>query len=333
MKNNNTFKPAWWLKNKHLQTIYARYMGRRRKIETRKEIFELPDGDFLDCRWVGGEAGPIVMILHGLEGSVESHYAKGMLMAAEERGWRAVLVHFRSCGEEINRLPRGYHSGDTNDLQEFVKYLQFKEPNTPIIGVGYSMGGNVLLKWLGESQHNNPLVSAVAVSVPFELHKAAEKIGRGLGGRLYERYFLKPMKNKILKKMDMHPPESISVDEKILKKIRTVVEFDEHITAPQHGFESAMDYYIKSSSRYYLEHIQVPTLIIHAKDDPFMTEDLIPNYDEISPLVRMEVYDKGGHVGFVSGWNPLRPQYWLEKRIPTFIEEQLHALRRPWRVA
>jgi len=186
MKNNNTFKPAWWLKNKHLQTIYARYMGRRRVIESRKEIFELPDGDFLDCRWVGGDAGPIVLSLHGLEGSVESHYAKGMLMAAQDHGWRAVLVHFRSCGGEINRLARGYHSGDTNDLNEYVKYLQFKEPNTPIIGVGYSMGGNVLLKWLGETAHSNPLVSAIAVSVPFELHKAAEKIGSGVGGRFYQ---------------------------------------------------------------------------------------------------------------------------------------------------
>lgn len=333
MNNKNTFKPAWWLKNKHLQTIFARYAGRRRSIESRKEIFELPDGDFLDCRWVGGETGPIVLILHGLEGSVESHYAKGMLMAAADNGWRGVLVHFRSCGGELNRLPRGYHSGDTADLNEFVQYLQNKEPNTPIIGVGYSMGGNVLLKWLGEMGGKNPLIAAIAVSVPFELQVAAAHIGRGFSGRFYERYFLKPMKQKMATKMSMHPPELFRLDEHTLRSIRSVVDFDEHITAPMHGFKNATEYYIKSSSRYYLEHIQVPTLIIHAKDDPFMTEALIPAHDEISPMVQMEIFDKGGHVGFVTGWNPLRPQYWLEKRIPGFIKEQLAALRHPFEVA
>jgi predicted alpha/beta-fold hydrolase len=333
MKNNNAFRPAWWLRNKHLQTVFARYAGRRRNIETRKEIFELPDGDFLDCRWAGGQVGPIVVILHGLEGSVESHYAKGIMMAAMQQGWRAVLLHFRSCGDELNRLPRGYHSGDTADLQEFMQYLHHKEPNTPIMAVGYSMGGNVLLKWLGESGANNPLIAAIAVSVPFELHIAAENIGKGFCGRLYQNYFLKPLKEKISIKMELHPAELFAIGRNDLPTIRSIKDFDEVITAPMHGFKNAMDYYAQCSSRYFLEKIQVPTLIIHSKDDPFMTEALIPNHDEISPMVRLEVYDKGGHVGFVSGWNPLRPQYWLEKRIPQFIQEQLVALRRPFRVA
>jgi predicted alpha/beta-fold hydrolase len=333
MNKNNSFKPAWWLKNNHLQTIFARIIGRCREVDARKEIFELPDGDFLDCRWVGGDTGPIVVLLHGLEGNIESHYAKGMLSAALENGWRAVLVHFRSCGDELNRLARGYHSGDTKDLQDFMTYLQIKEPNTPLIAVGYSMGGNVLLKWLGESKHHNPLVAAVAVSVPFELHKAAESIGRGATGRFYENYFLKPMKEKIMMKMARHPGALDGFDENRLATIRSVKEFDDYITAPMHGFKDAMDYYFKSSSRYFLEKIQVPTLIIHAKDDPFMTEDIIPEYDEVSSVVRMEVYDRGGHVGFVSGANPFRPHYWLEERIPAFIHEQLMALRRPWRVA
>lgn len=333
MENNNSFKPAWWLKNKHLQTIFARVLGRRRDILTRKEIFELSDGDFLDCRWVGGEVGPILIILHGLEGSVESHYAKGMLIAAAEQGWRAVLVHFRSCGEDMNRLARGYHSGDTRDLQEFVKSLQSKEPNTPLMAVGYSMGGNVLLKWLGESGVNNPLVAAVAVSVPFELHKAADCIGSSVSGRFYENYFLKPMKEKFLRKFEMHPQEFNHVELSKVMEIRSVKEFDEYITAPMHGFKDALDYYSQCSSRYFLQKIRIPTLIIHAKDDPFMSEDLIPTYDEISSMVSMELYDRGGHVGFISGWNPFRPQYWLEERIPDFMKEKLVALKRPWRVA
>lgn len=333
MNKKSSFKAAWWLRNNHLQTIFARYAGRRREIETRKEIFELPDGDFLDCRWVGGQYGPIVLILHGLEGGVESHYAKGMLRAAAENGWRGVLVHFRSCGPEINRLARGYHSGDTADLQEFVSYLQNKEPNTPIIGVGYSMGGNVLLKWMGESGQRNPLVAGIAVSVPFELKIAAEAINQGFSGRMYQNYFLKPMKAKITQKKHLHAAEMFNIDIQKLDSIRSVREFDEFITAPLHGFKNAEDYYLKSSSRFYLQKIEVPTLVIHSKDDPFMTEALIPSFEEISPMIRLEVYDKGGHVGFVSGWNPLRPQYWLEERIPAFIHEQLLALRRPWRVA
>jgi predicted alpha/beta-fold hydrolase len=141
------------------------------------------------------------------------------------------------------------------------------------------------------------------------------------------------MKEKIERKVQMHPHELHYVELSKLESIRSVKEFDEYITAPMYGFKDVMDYYSKSSSRYFLEKIQVPTLIIHAKDDPFMTEDLIPSIDEISPLVSMEVYDRGGHVGFVSGWNPLRPQYWLEQRIPNFMKDQLVAMRRPWRVA
>lgn len=329
MNKDNPFKPAWWLKNQHLQTIFARYMGRKRDIFTRKEVFELPDGDFLDIRWSGGDAGPIVMILHGLEGSVQSHYVKGMVNAATALGWRAAVMHFRSCGESVNRLARGYHSGDTADLAEFVKYLQAKEPNTPILAVGYSMGANVLLKWLGETGVTNPLIAAVAVSVPFELHKAAQEMQRWPKS-LYQEYFLKPLREKILLKARLH---NLSVDEQTVKSFRSIKEYDDHITAPLHGFDDALDYYLKSSSRYYLKNIQVPTLIIQAKDDPFMTEDMIPRHDELSPQVHLEVYDRGGHVGFVSGRNPFKPEYWLESRIPKFMVEQLHALKRPWRVA
>lgn len=323
------FKPAWWLRNPHLQTIYAKFAGSKREVYTRKEIFELSDGDFLDCRWTGGTVGPIVIILHGLEGSVESHYAIGMLQAAQQQGWRAVVVHFRSCGDTLNRLPKGYHSGDTSDLQEFVTHLKAREPHTPLMAIGYSMGGNVLLKWLGEVGDDCPLMSAVAVSVPFELHVASHRIRQGLSSR-YQEYFLKPLRDKLLMKIQEH---HLAIDPNAVRAVQSIFDFDENFTAPLHGFKDAMDYYVKCSSRYYMHSIKVPTLVIHAKDDPFMSEALIPSHDEVSPYVKLEIYDRGGHVGFVSGWNPFNPQYWLEKRIPAYFDEQLRFCRKPWRIA
>lgn len=323
------FKPAWWLRNPHLQTIYAKFAGGKREVYTRKEIFELSDGDFLDCRWAGGDVGPIVIILHGLEGSVESHYAKGMLQAAQQRGWRAVVVHFRSCGENLNRLPRGYHSGDTSDVQEFITALKAKEPHTPMMAIGYSMGGNVLLKWLGETRGTSPLMAAVAVSVPFELHVASDRIRKGISSQ-YQKYFLKPLREKLLCKIAQH---QLQIDPSSVMAVQSIYDFDDSFTAPLHGFKSAMDYYLQSSSRYFMNSIQVPTLVIHAKDDPFMSPALIPSRDEVSPYVKLEIYEQGGHVGFVSGWNPFNPQYWLEQRIPAYFEEQLHLSRKPWRIA
>lgn len=329
MHHDHRFKPAWWLRNPHLQTIFARYVGRNRRVHSFQEIVELPDGDFIDCRWVGSDVGPIVIILHGLEGSVESHYVKGMMSAALQMGWRAVLVHFRSCGGTLNRLPRAYHSGDTGDLHEFVQRLKEREPNTPLMAVGYSLGGNVLLKWLGETGKDNPLVAACAVSVPFDLDRSTRKMAKGmLWG--YQQYFLTPLKKKIMAKAAHH---DFPFDIATVKSIVSIREYDEHVTAPLHGFKDAMDYYRKTSARIFMPHIEVSTLLIQSTDDPFMFPDVIPGQHEVSPHVRMEVYDKGGHVGFVSGWNPLRPQYWLEKRIPFFFEEQLQALKKPWRVA
>ncbi len=329
MLGRKPFKPAWWLRNPHLQTVYARYLGRRRSIKTRKEIFDLADGDFLDLRWAGGDVGPIILILHGLEGSVESHYAKGMLRAAAKQGWRGVLAHFRTCGEDPSRLPRAYHSGDTQDFAELVRSLKASEPNTPIIAVGYSMGASVLLKWLGETADENLLDAAVAVSVPFELEKVTENIGSVLSGK-YEQYFLKPLKRKIIDIVKRHDLP-FSLEE--VFALKTLREYDDLITAPLHGFDSAQDYYDQCSSRHNLNKISVPTLIIHSKDDPFMTHDIVPTMDEVSLNVDLEIYDRGGHVGFVSGWNPLRPKYWLEHRIPHFINLQLQDLKRPFRVA
>jgi predicted alpha/beta-fold hydrolase len=321
LMNDNPFKPAWWLPNSHLQTIWPVICRSGVKdLAIKRERFELPDGDFIDMDWVGKDKkGPLVLVMHGFEGSIESHYAKGILRKIEEAGWRGVFIHFRGCSGEPNRLPRGYHSGETHDIDFMVKVLLEREENTDFAAIGYSLGGNVLLKWLGETGEQNPLKAAIAISVPFELHKAAERIQRGFS-RLYQWYFMKCIRERLQNKFKYVPAP---IDPAIVLELHTMRDFDDKYTAPLHGFAGAEEYYSHASSRQYLRSIQVPTLILHAKDDPFMTEDVIPTEDEISSKVTLEVTETGGHVGFVTGKYPWRPCYWLEERVPAFLKEFL----------
>ncbi|EKD70207.1 MAG: hypothetical protein ACD_46C00601G0004 [uncultured bacterium] len=315
----NEFKPAWWLRNSHLQTLWPAVLRKPIKnLPIERERFELYDGDFVDLDWVGKDkTGPLVLILHGFEGSIESHYAKGMIQALDHNGWRSAFVHFRGCSGEPNRLPRSYHSGETNDIANVAAILHEREPDTKMAAIGYSLGGNILLKWLGETRKQNPLCAAIAISVPFELHKAACRIQKGFS-RFYQWYFLKCLRERLLHKFQ-HVPSPINPE--IITEVQTIMDFDEHYTAPLHGFSGVDDYYSRSSSRQYLRYIEVPTLLLHAKDDPFMTEDVIPNIDELSPTIKLEVSETGGHVGFVGGRYPWRPEYWLEKRVPDFIRD------------
>jgi len=191
MNANTSFKSAWWLNNPHLQTLWPALLRQPIKnLMLTRERFELPDGDFVDLEWSGEGEKPLVLILHGLEGSIESHYAKGMILALNQQGWRAVFMHFRSCSGEPNRLPRSYHSGDTGDLDVIVRALRAREPRVPLAAIGFSLGGNVLLKWLGETGENNPLVAATAISVPFELHKTITRINQGFS-RIYQKHLLR----------------------------------------------------------------------------------------------------------------------------------------------
>lgn len=317
------FKPAWWLPNSHLQTLWPAVIRKRvlkPEVSFERERFELPDGDFLDLDWVNKDAsGPIILVLHGFEGSVNSPYAKGMLNTIYKHGWRGCVMHFRGCSGEHNRLPRTYHSGDTNDLACLMNELVHREPETEFAAIGYSLGGNVLLKWLGETGKYNPLKAVIAVSVPFDLYRACKRIERGFS-RLYQWYFLRCLRRKLSSKFDVVTPP---VDPDFLGEVKSLREFDNQFTAPLYGFRDAEDYYMTTSSRQYLRFIQVPTLLIQAKDDPFMTEDVIPTEDELSPYVKLEVTDKGGHVGFVTGKYPWKPVYWLEERTPEFFREYL----------
>jgi len=310
------FKPAWWLTNPHLQTLWPVFCRRRIKsLAPKRERVELTDGDFVDLDWVGEGAGPIVVILHGLEGSIQSSYVQGMLHAVVKQGWRGVCMHFRSCSGEPNRLSRVYHSGETGDIAEVVHHLKQREPETPLTAIGFSLGGNVLLKWLGETGQKNPLTAAIAVSVPFELTKAANKMNHGFS-RLYQWRLLNSLCKKIKWKFQHQPAP---FDMSILSTFNTLRDFDNHITAPLHGFLDEEDYYTQSSSRPYLQHIKIPTLLLQSKDDPLVGDNGLPEQNELSASVQLELSEKGGHVGFITGYSPLKPIYWLDQRAPLFF--------------
>lgn len=321
------FKPAWWLRNCHLQTILAKYLAPKRTLPLTAERFSLADGDELMLNWTVAPSQimadqPIVMILHGLEGNFRSHYVRGLMHSLQQQGWAAVLMHFRGCHGETNKLARAYHSGDTVDFHAVLSALQQRFPNQPFAAVGFSLGGNVLMKYCGEQAEHNPLRAAVAVSAPLMLAASAERINQGFS-RIYQRYLLGRLKRTIRQKIAQLPhfPQSISSHQ--LNRIRSIRQFDEMLTAPLHGFINAEDYYRQASAKPYLAAIRRPCLLIHAKDDPFLASNVIPTPAELSPWVRLLLSEQGGHVGFIGGGTPWQPHYWLDQVIPKFLTPYL----------
>lgn len=315
---SESFHPAWWCPGPHLQTLWATLVRRRPRTALTAERLELPDGDFLDLHWTPDVGGPIVIVLHGLEGCSRSPYACGLLAALSRLGLRAVVMHFRGCSGEPNRLARSYHSGDTGDLAHLIEVLRAREPHTALAAVGYSLGGNVLLKWLGETGART-LAVAVAVSVPFELAQAAARVDRGFS-RVYQWKLLRSMRARVRDKLARMPLPIQTTD---LNALRSFRAFDDAVTAPLHGFRDADHYYAVASSRQYLRSIAIPTLILHARDDPFMHEGIIPTRAEVADCVELEIHARGGHVGFIAGRSPFAARYWLEERIPRFLLARL----------
>jgi predicted alpha/beta-fold hydrolase len=228
-------------------------------------------------------------------------------------------MHFRGCGARLNRLPRSYHSGDTGDIGFLLRTLAEREPGTPLAAVGFSLGGNALLKYLGEGDTPSGLCAAAAVSVPFMLAEGAWRLERGFS-RIYQRHLIRRLHDKVRRKF---ASGGCPVPLDGLSRLDTFRRFDDAITAPLHGFCDVDDYYARSSSRQYLRHIRVPTLILHAEDDPFLTARAIPGAEELAPGVVLELSRRGGHVGFVGGRWPWRARYWLEERIPEFLDAHL----------
>jgi uncharacterized protein len=320
------FRPAWWLRGPHGQTVWRRLFERGPDPPYRRERFETSDGDFLDLDWwdSGNPPGdrPLVIVLHGLEGSSRSNYILGLLRETARRGWDGVAVNFRSCSGELNRRPRFYHSGETGDLDEVVASLLHRRSDGPIGLVGYSLGGNVLLKWLGEREGgiSDSVRAAVAVSVPFDLAAAAHRIDHGLH-RIYGQVFLRTLKQKALGKIQMFPG---LLDPKEVARIRSFSHFDDRVTAPLHGFANGRDYWTRASATPWLGGIQRPTLLISACDDPFLPARCLPR-DAVarSSWVSAEFTPRGGHVGFVEGRGPGSVSYWVDSRVMTFLDSFL----------
>ena len=320
------FKTTFTLQNRHLQTLYAPLFRKQPIPKVEEERFNLSDGDFVDCYWYKHKPidhRPIVTLFHGLAGSFSSPYIQGVMRSLDKRGFASVLMHFRGCSGKENLLPRAYHSGDTADARAWIKHLNNNYPNASLHAVGYSIGGNMLLKFLGEDAENSLLKSAVSVSAPMDLDITAKAINRGFS-KLYQAHLLKSLKLTLIDKyakFDMETLINISTED--VKNIKTIEEFDEKYTAPINGFLSAKDYYTKCSAKQFLKNIKIPTLIIHALDDPFMTKEILPTQDdEVSKSVKIELSKHGGHVGFVGG-KCSNPSYWLEKRIADYFSQKM----------
>lgn len=314
------YHAPWWLPNAHLQTLYAYFFARKPRVIYRRERIELADGDFLDLDWIDGDnKQPLVVMFHGLEGSSNGHYARALMHALARHGWRGVVANFRGCSGEPNRLARAYHSGDSAEIHMVLTLLRARFPDTPLYAAGVSLGANALLKWLGESGNTacNIIDGAAALSPPFDLSQAAARLDRGFNRRTYTYNFLRTLRRKALDKIASH---RLPLPALTLKRARTFREFDERFTAPLHGFRGAEDYWRRASCKPWLNSIAVPTLIVHARNDPFLPDSAIPTPAMLSPAVKLELSDAGGHVGFVSGPFPGRLDWW-PRRVVTFFEQ------------
>jgi predicted alpha/beta-fold hydrolase len=328
-----TFKPAWWLNNAHLQTLYAALMRKTPPPHgLRRERLITPDNDFIDIDWYGEGKQPLIILLHGLTGSSQSGYIKGLQLTLLAQGFRSVTLNFRGCSGEYNHSARCYHSGETEDIHFLYQTLRQREPDTPFAAVGFSLGGNVLLKWLGEQGSKLSLFAAVAVSVPLVLSTCATKLDNGFS-KLYRGNLLRELKHYVqAKQRYLEQLGKLQEARKIeqlgdLSHINSFWQYDDRVVARLHGFKNVQDYYQRSSSRQFLKSIAIPTLLIQALDDPFMTKDVLPERDELTSSILLEVTQGGGHVGFVAGENPFKPVYWLDQRIPEFLATNLTRMK------
>ena len=321
------FIPARFLSNAHLQTIWGRVVRSRRLVPAKREEVTTPDGDVVVLDHLEGSvSSPRVLLLHGLEGSSNSVYIQGILRLLQQRNVAATAINFRHCARPSDSLQRTlpnrgrrlYHSGETSDLDFVVSLCRAREPQRRLVGFGASLGGNVLLKWLGESGSNAAISRAATLSVPYDLAAGARHLEHG-AGRYYARSFMKSLNAKASGLVERHPDLVRVIDLVRARRARTFYEYDDAVTAPLHGFASADDYYAQSSSLHYLHRITVPTLVISAEDDPFLPRTTLDEVRRVaSPSVDLVVTKRGGHVGFIAG-SMLRPRYWGEEKVVEFL--------------
>ncbi|CNF12668.1 putative hydrolase [Yersinia rohdei] len=321
---HETFRPLAGASNPHLQTLLPRLVRRRVQLQPFWQRLELPDGDFIDLAWSENPElardKPRLVLFHGLEGNFYSPYAHGLLHAAQAKGWLGVVMHFRGCSGEPNRKSRIYHSGETEDARFFLRWLPENYGQVPTAAVGISLGGNMLAMYLAEQGQNSRLQAAVVVSAPLMLEPCADRMEQGFS-RVYQRYLLNQLKLNATRKL-LHYPDSLPLSLAQLKGLRRIRDFDDVITAKIHGFNDAVDYYRRCSALPLLPQITTPLLIIHAKDDPFMTAEVIPDLRALPGNIAYQLTEHGGHVGFVGG-SLKQPKMWLEQRIPTWLSPYL----------
>jgi Predicted hydrolase of the alpha/beta-hydrolase fold len=322
-RRSENYSSPWWLRGGHAQSIWGKLFRKRRQLNISRRTIHTPDGDEIELHSVEYVPdAPHLLLFHGLEGSLRSHYANGMLAACADKGWNAHLLIFRSCGEDVNLTRRFYHSGDTADVRQVIVMLTKKFPLADFFLVGVSLGGNVLLKYLGEEPERVPksVRAAAAISVPYDLASSANSIAEGFS-RIYQRFFLGTLRQKLLKKRAFFPDLPPA---QVIRSIGTMVEFDDIVTAPLHGFAGAADYYERSSALRFLADIRLPTLLLSSYDDPFLPAEVLRKVESEAlrnRALHIEFHDTGGHVGFVAGRFPWQAQYYAEGRVLRFLEQ------------
>lgn len=322
IKSTRKFTPAFGLKNRHLQTIYSTFFRKDIKLDYEIKEFTLKDNDFIECYWLNKKRANtnIFVIFHGLEGSFHSPYIKGIMKALEEKNQAVVLVHFRSCANKVNKKAKTYHSGDTSDAIEYLKYLYDKYEKANVLTIGYSVGGNMLLKLLGKDFIDNFIDKSICISAPLDLSICAKVLNSGFA-KLYQKHLLKLLKETLIKKYEKHDYKKlINLSRKRVDKISTIKEFDDLYTSKINNFGTAENYYKLNSAKQFLKNIKTKTLLIHALDDPFMNKDILPSKEELSKNCTLEIYKNGGHLGFIEG-SIFKPEYMLEKRILEYFDE------------
>jgi uncharacterized protein len=321
------YRAPLWLPNPHVQTIVPALFGRRPAVSYRRERWDTPDGDFIELDWLvdephalgSGESfpaaeQPLFVLFHGLEGSSGSHYARTLMAAARKLGWRGVVPHFRSCSGPLNLLPRFYHLADSAEVDWVLRRLR-EMHRGPIVAAGVSLGGNVLLRWLGERREDASwLTAAAAISAPLDVHAGGRALSQGFN-KVYTRSFLKTLKAKALLKLDQYPG---LFDANAMLASRTMYEFDNVVTAPLHGFRDTDDYWTRATTRPLLPEITVPTLVLNARNDPFLPGTALPGRHEVSDVIELDQPLHGGHVGFMTGPFPGRID-WLSQRVFNYL--------------
>jgi predicted alpha/beta-fold hydrolase len=311
----SSFHPPPLLRNGHLQTILGAVLRRRMDAGFERERLELPDGDFLDLRWLRRGSDRLAILSHGLEGSADDGCMRGMAVALRKAGWDALAWNYRGCGSEPNRLARFYHSGETADLETVVRHGASRGYSR-IALIGFSLGGNLTLKYLGEAPPHPTVVAAAAISAPIDLAASADVLDQYWGNRIYLRRFMRRLLAKVEAKAVRFPDK---FDVRGCRSIRSFQQFDDRFTAPLHGFRDAADYWARSSALQFLPRITVPALLVSALDDPFLAPSCFPMAEaEHNAAVYLEAPRSGGHLGFLDLRHGFQP--WTESRVPEFLQ-------------